>query len=272
MIFPESQRVVFRQNPLVEVICQLRFPTVLAIVSESPTDFQEQIRHRYPIYSRTDSAPLQPPELTAFLARLPVALQQDAVVHNFGTADGSRTVSLTPTSIALTDRDYADWDSFRGELDQIRSAFEEIYTPPFYERLGLRYQDVIDREPLGLAERSWAALLNSAVVGLLASETPVRDAVRQFGANVLLALDKPEGGFIRLQYGLGRPAHTERDVYIIDADLYTEVRHGGENVDATLGQFNREAGNLFRWTIEPPLRDALGERDDELHAAARRVE
>ena len=104
------------------------------------------------------------------------------------------------------------------------------------------------------------------MVGLLASETPVRDAVRQFGANVLLALDKPEGGFIRLQYGLGRPAHTERDVYIIDADLYTEVRHGGENVDATLGQFNREAGNLFRWTIEPPLRDALGERNDELHA------
>ena len=121
MIFPESQRVVFRQNPLVEVICQL--------VTDGPCDRLRE-PDRLPgtdsaslsIYSRTDSAPLQPPELTAFLARLPVALQQDAVVHNFGTADGSRTVSLTPTSIALTDRDYADWDSFRGELDRtIRS-------------------------------------------------------------------------------------------------------------------------------------------------------
>jgi uncharacterized protein (TIGR04255 family) len=272
MIFPESRRVVFRQNPLEEVISQLRFPTTLAIISELPTAFQERIRQRYPIYARADPLAGQPPELSALLARLPLGVQQDAVIHNFGTADGTRTATLTPTSIALTERNYTDWGSFRGELDQIRAALEEIYAPPFYERVGLRYQDVIDRDRLGLAGRSWADLLNSAVVGPLAAEPRIRDAVRQLAANVLLALDEPEGSFIRLQYGVGRTPQAETDVFIIDADLYSEVRHEGGQVDATLGQFNREAGNLFRWTIRPALREALGERDDELRAAGGRAE
>src|SRR4051794_11236983 len=106
MIFPESPRVRFAQNPLAEVICQLRFPTVLAIASESPTAFQERIRGAYPIYRREDPVTAQPPELTAFLARLPIALQQDAVVHSFTTPDELRTITLTPTSIGLTERNY----------------------------------------------------------------------------------------------------------------------------------------------------------------------
>ncbi len=42
--FSESPRVVYGKNPLEVVICQLRFPAILKISSESPVDFQEALR------------------------------------------------------------------------------------------------------------------------------------------------------------------------------------------------------------------------------------
>jgi hypothetical protein len=42
-LFPPSSRVVYRRAPLIEVVCQLRFPTLLSIESKPPADFQERI-------------------------------------------------------------------------------------------------------------------------------------------------------------------------------------------------------------------------------------
>ena len=36
-------RVIFQNNPLIEVILQFRFPTILSINSNEPVDFQEAI-------------------------------------------------------------------------------------------------------------------------------------------------------------------------------------------------------------------------------------
>jgi uncharacterized protein (TIGR04255 family) len=45
MTFPEdSPRVIYGRNPLEQVICQIRFPTILKIDTELPAAFQEQIR------------------------------------------------------------------------------------------------------------------------------------------------------------------------------------------------------------------------------------
>lgn len=44
MLFPPTQRVIYHKNPLVEVVCQLRFPTILKIDAEIPVAFQEAVR------------------------------------------------------------------------------------------------------------------------------------------------------------------------------------------------------------------------------------
>ena len=50
MPFPTSDREVYENNPLNEVICQIRYPAILRVAAETPSDFQEAIRDKYPMY------------------------------------------------------------------------------------------------------------------------------------------------------------------------------------------------------------------------------
>ena len=47
----DGRRFIYEKNQLVEVICQLRFPAILSIDSETPAAFQEKVRARYPRYA-----------------------------------------------------------------------------------------------------------------------------------------------------------------------------------------------------------------------------
>lgn len=49
--FPFEKRRVFDENYLQQVIIELRFPTLLKLKEEEPSELQQQIRHRFPLYS-----------------------------------------------------------------------------------------------------------------------------------------------------------------------------------------------------------------------------
>ncbi len=258
MPFPESPRVVFRENPLVEVICQLRFPTVLAIAASPPTEFQEAIRSDYPIYTRQEGAQT-PPEIASILGQLQIPAlpaPPEAVNHRFESEDGNRIITLATNFVAVTERKYERWELFWEEIERARSALETIYRPSFYDRLGLRYQDVISRERLGLQGVEWSDLLNPAISGLLSSPQEIRESVRSVRGDSLLAVDG--SGSVRLQHGLVQSEGSEEQVYLFDADFFTEERISGDELPGTLDLFNRQAGHLFRWAITDRLRDALG--------------
>lgn len=44
------KRVKYNNTPLIEVIFQLQFPTILSINSSQPVGFQDRIREQYPFY------------------------------------------------------------------------------------------------------------------------------------------------------------------------------------------------------------------------------
>ena len=50
MLFAPYERYQYARAPLVEVICQLRFPTILSIGAKEPAEFQEAIRKDFPQY------------------------------------------------------------------------------------------------------------------------------------------------------------------------------------------------------------------------------
>jgi uncharacterized protein (TIGR04255 family) len=132
--------------------------------------------------------------------------------------------------------------------------------------VGLRYQDVIDQQAVGL-DRPWSDLLNPSVAGFLGAEVDsIRRAVREVQETVLFELDGAEGAQARLTHGLAEHAETRRPVYLFDADYYREAQHGGSEVLGLLDYFRGEAGNLFRWAISDTLQEALGRR--ELHPAS----
>ena len=47
-MFSNQPRKFYRRSPLIEVICQLRFPDILKIEAHEPADFQDAIRQVYP--------------------------------------------------------------------------------------------------------------------------------------------------------------------------------------------------------------------------------
>jgi uncharacterized protein (TIGR04255 family) len=262
MTFPPSLRVVYATHTLNQVICQLRFPTILAIGTEPPTAFQDRVRAEYPLYERQAMPQLAPP-IADLLAGLPVK-PAGSVVHQFSTADGKRAISLAPEFLSITENDYEEWPDLRREIETAKAALEEIYGPAFYSRIGLRYQDVIDRDGLGLSDRSWSELLNQAFTGLLGVEnSSIRDAVTEHWENALVQLDTVEGGVVRIMHGLAKATDDARDLYVIDADYYIDTRQEGGEVLVILDHFREEAGNLFRWAISPVLDAALGRRHVE---------
>lgn len=261
MAFPESPRVVFGRNPLKEVVCQLSFPTILRIASESPGTFQEAIRERYPRYER--QSPAMPPEFSQALERFGLANGGQNLTHRFLSADSSSGVALTSESVAVWTHRYSRWESFRNEVARAQQALEQVYTPSLYDRIGLRYIDLIDKRDLELAEVPWNELVRTSLVGVLGERT-LAPNVRHCHGQLTLSLDEPIGSLVRISHGL----HEDTDIsqedtdisqsrYFIDADFYTTTTTEDNHVIDTIDQFNRLAGNFFRWTITERLRDAL---------------
>jgi len=263
MPFPPSERVEYQQNPLVEVVCQLRFPPILQLADNAPADFQERIRRDYPEYDQKRVG-LElpggiPEQVREQLASVLGGSANGA--HNeysFSVPDGRWRVGLSQSFIALSTPAHKRWEEFFGRLDNIVGHFEELHEPAYYHRVGLRYRDVIVRSKLGLApETPWTRLLEPHVLGEMHSpelERQIVDAKRE----LLVALDGIDG-VVRIRHGLVATSEQEQG-YSIDADFFVEGQLGRKAARACLSAFNKRAGRLFRWFIK-----------SELHAAMRPV-
>jgi uncharacterized protein (TIGR04255 family) len=252
--FPESNRVIFERNPIAQVICQVRFPTILEIQAADPAAFQNRVREVYPVYE-LDSGSAFPQEIADIVARLPIAPSPDRHNHVFQTADGNRAITLGAGFLSLTEQQYVRWEDFRSALETAKEALEAVYHPSFYSRIGLRYIDVVDKSALELSD-PWDELINPQFIGLLGTDV-FRERIKDIKGVSLIALDDSiPGASVRVRHGLIR-AEDGAESYHIDADYFTEERRVADDVVETLDEFNRLAGHFFRWAITPRLQNAL---------------
>lgn len=256
MIFPRSERVLFEKRPLKEVICQLRFPPILEIASEKPAQFQNKIRDTYPLYEVEQAS--FPKELAEFAAQIPIGALPSTPTHKFISEDGSRFLSLNPEFVAFSDSAYRRWEAFQEQITTARQTLEEVYRPAFYSRIGLRYQNVIDKIGLGLGNVPWGELVRPPVGGLLGSDMGSYVVSNKTVASISLESEIP-GAIATVRHGVGRTAD-EKEVYFVDLDCFTTERRKGPDVDDILRRFNRLCGDFFRWAITPRLSDALDPR------------
>jgi uncharacterized protein (TIGR04255 family) len=253
MKFPESQRVAYSRNPLVEVICQLRFPKILRIETEAPVSFQEAIRAEYP---NLNTSRIELPFLSNLQTNSPSIVMGQGLTHEFLDKEGKWKLVLSSDFIALSTMHYEKWEDFRTRLSTAIHLLIKHYSPSHFTRIGLRYQDLIVRSELELIQHPWRSLLQPPILGVFIadklSEEDFVEALSVFACRLDYA-----DAVLRVRYGLARKDESEELGYLIDADFYTE--NITEISDAThfLDQFNREAGNFFRWCIREELQQAL---------------
>ena len=258
MPFPITPREVYRRNPLDRVVCQFDFPPILAITSTSPTGFQEAVRAEYPWYeAQSSTMPDVPAEIRDLFGSLPGLPMMEPTSHIFFTDEHKRFITLRQDSVAVTERQYQDWRTFKPSVEKCERVLQDCYAPPFYTRVGLRYRDVLNKEEYGMADVPWKDLLTPAFLGMFGDFEPTGD-VLQSQARIMLRIPDVEGGVVVLEHGLPLADSGNFNIYLIDADFFTEERCTSYDAFKAADIFNKWGGRLFRWATTDTLRDCLG--------------
>lgn len=261
MPFPDSPRVIYNKNPLEQVICQLRFPPILRIDTELPARFQEAIRHEYPLFEeKYEGMPEIPAEvadqLPADFLRLPGIGGIERRSYQFRTLDEQWTFSLTREFIALATGHYRRWEEFQHYFIKPFEVFLHEYSPAFFSRVGLRYQDVIRRSRLGLEEVPWSELLQPYIAGMLATHDLDSSHIQSTLQVVEMNLSNNHGK-VTIRHGFATDNKTGEICYLIDNDFFAEKVKDSQDVINRLTQFNVRARRLFRWCITDRLHEAM---------------
>ncbi len=262
MPFPVSEKVIYRRPVLAEAICQLRFPPILRVQTEIPTRFQESVRDRFPIY-QVEQPSVQSPFLSENVqVTLPMTRN-----HRFATEDGGLVATLASDFIALTanKQSYHRFADFRSSLEVLVETLQREYQPNFYTRIGLRYQNLIQREEIGLDEDvHWSELLQPHIAGELGREE-LRGRVHGRVGELFVRLRAGDGieegegrnSFLKLRHGLVPVGGKKEPAYLIDIDVFFEGRTDTPNVFDKLEGFNDRAARAFRWCISDVLHNSL---------------
>jgi len=135
---PLPPEVPLSKAPLVRVICQLRFPLIVAVEQrDTIAPFQEAIRGTYPVLRQ---------ERTQAVLLGPTGIGQAApnqIVWRFHDIDAAWRVSLAPDFLALETTRYTSRSEFLDRLRQVLVVLGEHVQPKLIDRLGVRYIDRI---------------------------------------------------------------------------------------------------------------------------------
>lgn len=260
-MFLEASRVRYHKPQLVEVICQLRFPTILSIGAKDPVEFQERIRREYPRYSRNIEK--LPPKVLGQPGNMKLQEQPEVINHQFLSADGRWKVNMTNHFIALATPAYTTWEDFAARLDAVLANFVEIYEPAFFERIGLRYINAFSRRELELDGYTFADLIQPAYLGLLAEEDVQERAFLH--ASQEAELNLPGGCRLKLKCGPGmvkRGNKEDKEIkFILDEDLYMAGKVEIAHCTAALNTVHIHADRTFRGAITQTLHNAMEPED-----------
>lgn len=259
MPFPQAVRVIYKKNPLTKVICQLRYPPILAIDSEVPSRFQDSIRDNFPFYNERVGFQQEiamgiknqfPPELINQLTKTSINKN-----HEFVSEDRIWKINLARTFLSISTSKYTQWEDFERMFKPAVAALSNIYRPPFLTRVGLRYIDVFDRSKLGLDDCKWTELLNPAFIGLLA--TAIAPNVKH-SENIYEISLKDKKSTVRIVTSFVQNAQSKEQCYMIDSDFYLPSRVKLEDVSQVLDAFHITANGLIQWIITEKLHNAMG--------------
>jgi uncharacterized protein (TIGR04255 family) len=255
MYFPEFERVIYERNPLVEVVCQLRFPPILKVIHNNPVEFQDEIRFKYPLFEMVQ--PQIAPDFLNLAQQVGLTIPNETA-YSFKSEDQKWHLSITKDSISLATASYERYEQFKQRFEEAVIIFERIYKPSFYTRIGIRYRDLIIRSKLRIEDKQWSELIAKRFASELC-DSELSSSIQAITKHLIL---KTEHGDINLHHGLvtveDQQGNNSETAYLFDTDFYTEHRLGGdEDVWNVLNQFRKDAGRLFRWSITETLHNAM---------------
>ncbi|MFN4328366.1 MAG: TIGR04255 family protein [Limnobacter sp.] len=266
MKIQHAERVRYAVNPLIEVVAQLRFSPIFALEKDVLPTIQSQLHEAGFSVLRSEKLA----SITVTVNASPDAVtdvthnsqsSDSTQIYHFSTENQLHTFSICKDFVALTTRAYSQWTEFNARLTSLCNIFEASFKPISIFRVGLRYKDLIEREPLNLQDMLWSDLLNPIVAGFLSTTGFVdkvdESCVLQQTSQTVLCLDDCE---LLLQSALLRASdNPEKQAFLIDSDFYTVPKLPIDMKTAlnSLDLIHRSANAVFQNCIKEPLSAAL---------------
>ena len=256
-MYSDKPRCRYGANQLAEVICQFYFPEILSIAANTPAEFQEMIREQYPRFQRRMEIPA--PKIVGRPGQFRLENQPGNINCQFASADNIWRVNLTTRFISLSCSSYTGWEDFAAHMDKPLAAFIQTYRPAYFQRVGLRYRNVISRRALGLEERPFSELISPRYLGPL-TDADVNEAT---ATRCTLDLEMAVRGGCRMQLHSGPAKVRQGDAmdqetkFIFDQDLYIAGNIPLHLSAAAMNTLHNQAWSIFRGAVTDTLHNAM---------------
>lgn len=253
--FPEKPEVPLANPPLAEVICQVRYPAILRIAKEQPTEFQDRIRQRFPEYGVEQPFKLSIPGAGAVgepSAELPPRLLR------FASKDGHTIATLTVDFFALSTTRYQHWSNFVDDLLVVSKAVKAIYRPAYASRIGLRYVNRLSRTTTGLDNiQDILGLVRPELTAVLRSEA--WSAPEEWTSQLVLP---DSDGKLALRFVFNS---TEAEPYFqLDLDYFEQGKSALSGLSDRVGRYHQVIYRAFRWCLLDKSLAVFGSRPIEM--------
>ena len=264
MLYSDHPRVHYDKAQLAEVICQFRFPAILAIGAREPVDFQDAIRGMFPRYAAKQETPA--PKLTGIgTPAAKLEAQKPIINYNFISADNRWKLNLTNTFISLSTVAYPGWEEFGQHFDRPLAEFIRLYKPSYFERIGLRYVNIFSRKALDLEGEPWRELFTSPYLGILSQEDVDEERTSKCSVDVEFSLDSTCRAKIHAGPGMvkrnGPGGAQDPEVkFILDMDLYMGGQLDPRMAPGGMETLHGHSTALFQGAITDKLHSALEPR------------
>lgn len=243
------KEIPLKNAPLVRVLAQVRFPTILAIQQLQDNNlvasFQEAIREKYP-FSSVD-------KIQNYTVGSQHIERAEGVIWRFQDRDGIWQISLAPSFLSLDTKQYSSRTKFLEYFEEALTALNQHIKPEACERVGLRYVDRIDIDQIDDINK----FIHPEISGILSTE--VGNYIDQSFTESLLSLPENEAKIVA-RWGKLPPKATidpgviepvEQSTWVLDLDMSISERSNfdvQELRDKT-NYFSKRLYTIFRWIV-----------------------
>ena len=253
---PLPHEIPLPQAPLIRVLTQIKFPTILSIGTHDSevAAFQNKIRSVYPILEREQifnlvmGSPSTPPEV------------RPGVVWRFRDLKGHWQVTLTPDFVTLEAFQYSSRADFSVRLENVLAAVQSTYAPSAALRVGVRYVDCIKSPHIDRIED----LFQPAILGIHKTELG-----RAADVNMTECLLRAEEGQIQCRWGLlppgathdsGIPLPPEGQSWVLDLDMFSseQMPFDAAELSDVAKVYAGRLYAVFRWMIKDEFLRVFG--------------
>lgn len=252
------ERVRYGKCPLIEVVLQVNFPTILSIDANEPVEFQEKIRTQYPDYNVQ----------TQEMGQVTVGIGNNNHVVNhssstmklytFTSTDKLWRIILSRDMLLLSTKGYTQWEEMFERFVELIKFFKEIYVPSSFVRIGLRYIDSFERDKLELTNYNWNQLLKPHVCGSLCYAP--EDSM-QVVSNTLSADLRFDDVMVKSVSGLGMVDRQNGlppvEAFLMNCDYYSTGQFSLEDFESVANKLHYRSHIYFRDAITDCLHTAM---------------